>query len=60
MHVPLQNDVLVGIGLIEEHHGAGSGIEEGKEKEHLERAAADAGKIERTVTGRLTTDGGFP
>ena len=59
VHVPLQDDVLVGVGFVQEHYRTGPGIEEAEEQKYLERTAAYAGKIERAVAGRLGADGGL-
>ena len=47
--VPLEDYVLVGVGFVQEEHRAAPPVEEGKEENHLKRAATRARKIKRPL-----------
>ena len=53
VHLPLQDDVLMGVRLVEQNYGRRAGVEEGQQQEHLERTATGVGQIEGPIAARL-------
>ena len=51
--LPLQDDVLVRIGLVEQNYRGRPGVKEREQEKHLERAAPGVGEVERPAVAGL-------